>query len=94
MNKILLINRLSPNEYSDAKDKVFFLIGKMNKPSAENKLIDVLNKSEVVKCEDILLKYNGVELYINTQQIPTIVKILVDEEFDIYGIYQLYNPEE
>ncbi|NLJ99596.1 MAG: hypothetical protein GX320_10120 [Tissierellia bacterium] len=94
MNKILLINRLDPQESSDTKDKVFFMIGDMNKPSAENRLIDVLNKSGIIKCEDIILKYNGIELNINIQQIPTIVKILVNEDFDIYGIYQLYNPEE
>ncbi|HHV38956.1 MAG TPA: hypothetical protein GXX70_05635 [Tepidimicrobium sp.] len=94
MNKILLINRLDPQKDSDTKDKVFFMIGDMNKPSAENRLIDVLNRTEIISCEDIVLKYNGVELDIKVQHIPKIVKKLVNEDFDIYGIYQLYNPEE
>lgn len=93
MNKILLINRLNPEEDSHIKNKVFFMIGGMKKPSAENRLIDVINESGVVECEDIVLKYNGVELYISIQEIPTIVKTLVNKNFDIYGIYQLYNPE-
>lgn len=94
MNKILLINRLDLQKDTDTKDKVFFMIGDMNKPSAENRLIDVLNRTGIISCEDIVLKYNGVELDIKVKHIPEIVKKLVNEDFDIYGIYQLYNPEE
>lgn len=94
MNKILLINRLDPRKGSDEKNKIFFMIGDMNKPSIENKLIDVLSRAGIADCEDIVLKYNGIELNIKVQDIPGIVGELVGEGFDIYGIYQLYNPEE
>ncbi|NLV77196.1 MAG: hypothetical protein GX023_09630 [Tissierellia bacterium] len=94
MNKILLINRINPQNYSNTKNKVFFMIGGMNIPTVENRLMDVINDSNMVKPEDMVLKYNGIELNITVQQIPAIVKLLCDESFSIYGIYQLYNPDE
>lgn len=94
MNKILLINRLDPQDYSQAKNKVFFMIGGMNVPSVENRLIDVINDSNIIKPEDMVLKYNGIELKISTQQIPVVAKLLNNDNFSIYGIYQLYNPDK
>ncbi|MCF6459959.1 hypothetical protein [Clostridium sp. Cult3] len=94
MNKILLINRIDPQDYSNTKNKVFIMIGGMNIPAVENRLIDVINDSNIVEPDDMVLKYNGIELNITIQQIPAIVKLLCDESFSIYGIYQLYNPDE
>ena len=93
MNKIMLINRLNPQDYTEEKKKIFFSIGGMNVPSIENKLIDVLNKSGVVQQSDIVLKYNGVELNLTTQQIPNVVKLLCKEDISIYSIYEYYNPD-
>ena len=93
MNKILLINRLNPQDYSEQKNKDFFMIGGMNIPSVENRLIDVINDSSIIGPNDMVLKYNGIELRISTQQIPVVAKLLNDENFSIYGIYQLYNPD-
>lgn len=94
MNKILLINRIDPRDYSHTKSKVFFMIGGMNIPTLENKLIDIINESDIIGPDDMVLKYNGIELNISVQQIPVITKLLVDNNFSIYGIYQLYNPDE
>lgn len=94
MNKILLINRLDSSNNSNIKKKIFFIIGDMNLSSVENKLIDVINHSELVDSDDMLLKYNGIELSIYIQQIPDIVKLLTRENFSIYGIYERYNPDE
>ncbi|QQY79355.1 hypothetical protein EDD65_11419 [Keratinibaculum paraultunense] len=94
MNKILLVNRINPQDYSSTKNKIFFMIGGMNIPEVENRLIDVLKDSNIVEPEDMVLKYNGIELNITIQQIPTIVKLLCDECFSIYGIYPLYNPDK
>lgn len=93
MNKIMLINRLNPQDYTEEKKKIFFSIGGMNVPFIENKLIDVLNKSGIVKQSDIVLKYNGVELNLTTQQIPNVVKLLCKEDISIYSIYEYYNPD-
>jgi hypothetical protein len=89
----MLINRLNPQDYTEEKKKIFFSIGGMNVPSIENKLIDVLNKSGIVQQSDIVLKYNGVELNLTTQQIPNVVKLLCKEDISIYSIYEYYNPD-
>lgn len=93
MNKILLINRLNPQDYTEEKKKIFFSLGGMNLAPVENKLIDILNKSGIVEPNDIVLKYNGVELNITTQQIPSIVRLLCKEGIAIYSIYEYYNPD-
>lgn len=94
MNDILLINRLSALNNSKEKKEIFFVIGGMNNSSIENKLMDVLNHSDLIEPEDMVLKYNGIELNIHIQLIPVIVKLLAQEEFDIYGIYERYNPKK
>lgn len=93
MNKILLINRLDPQDYSERKKKIFFTLGGMNIPSVEGKLIRLLNESGILSVNDILYKYNGVELNISVQQIPTIIKLLANDNISIYSIYEIYNPE-
>lgn len=93
MNKIMLISKLNPQDYTDEKKKIFFSLGGMNIPTIENKIIDILNKSKLVGYNDIVLKYNGIELNITTQQIPNIVKLLCKENISIYSIYQFYNPD-
>ncbi|NMB06879.1 MAG: hypothetical protein GX981_00655 [Tissierellia bacterium] len=94
MNKILLINRINPRDYSNTKEKIFFMIGGMDVPSIENKLIDTINESNMIEPDDMVLKYNGIELNITVQQIPTMVELLTRENFSIYGIYQIYNPDK
>lgn len=93
MNKIMLINRQNPQDYTEAKKQIFFSIGGMNLTLIENKLIDVLHKSGLVEPDDLVLKYNGVELNITTQQIPNVVKLLCKENISIYSIYEYYNPD-
>lgn len=93
MNKIMLINRLNPQDYTETKKKIFFSLGGTNLSSTENKIIDTIQKSGLVRLDDITLKYNGIELCITTQQIPIITRLLCKENISIYGIYQLYNPD-
>lgn len=93
MNKIMLINRLNPQDYTEEKKKIFFSLGGMNIPSVENKIVDIMHKSGLVGLNDLILKYNGIELNITTQKIPSIVKLLCKENISIYSIYQFYNPD-
>lgn len=93
MNKILLINRLNPDDVSEERHRIFFMIGDMKNPDTENKLIDVLHNSNLIEAQDLVLKYNGIELYITIKDIPAIVKLLCDNGFSIYGVYHPYNPE-
>lgn len=93
MNKILLINRLNPQDYTNTKKKIFFTIGGINLPKVENKLIDILHDSGLVGQNDAVYKYNGVELDITVQQIPTIIKLLSSHNFQIYSVFEIYNPD-
>lgn len=94
MNDILLINRLSSRNDSKEKKKIFFVIGDMNSSSIEDKLMDVINDSNLIQAEDMVLKYNGIELNIHIQLIPIIVELLAKEGFSIYGVYERYNPKK
>lgn len=93
MNKILLINRLNPEDVSDEKHRIFFMIGDMKNPEVEERLIGVLNGSKLIEPQDLVLKYNGVELFIEIKHIPVIIKLLCDNNFSIYEVYHPYNPE-
>ncbi len=42
------------------------MIGGMNIPSVENRLIDVIKDSSIIGTDDMVLKYNGIELKIST----------------------------
>ena len=93
MNKILLINRLNPEDQNPEKKKIFFSIGEMDLARVENKIIDILNNSKIVGPSDLVLKYNGIELNITTQEIPEIIKLLSKDDIKIYNVFELYNPE-
>ena len=93
MNEILLINRINSKDYSNDKKKVNFIIGGMNLPSIESRLVDLLNQYEDLSKNDIIYKYNGVELDITTQQIPIILKLLTNNNISIYSIFEVYNPK-
>lgn len=93
MNKIMLINRINQGDHSEEKKKVFFSIGGMNIASIENKIMDALHKAGFIKKDNLVLKYNGIQLKIKTQDIPKVNKLLVEEGIDIYSIFELYDPD-
>ena len=78
---------------TEEKKKIFFSIGGMNITAVENKIIDTLSESKLIKQDDLLLKYNGIELNIDTQTIPKIIKLLSKADIEIYNVFQLYNPD-
>lgn len=92
MNKILLINRIDTNNLEIEDRKIFFLIGDMQKTQLEMKLMDTLDKVDFLSQEEIIYKYNGVEVVMKQQDIPKLLKILVESDFHIYSIYESYNP--
>lgn len=92
MNETLLINRLDPKDKSEDKRRIFFLIDEINLSKIETKTMNSLKKIEGVKLEDIVHKYNGIELNITVQQIPSIVKSLAGDNISIYSIYEIYDP--
>ena len=93
MNSTLLINRLNTNDTSKEKHNIFFMIGEMDNPMIEDRLIDVIQNSKLVDQDEFILKYNGVELIIRIQEIPLVVSLLCKEGFSIYEVYYPYNPD-
>lgn len=94
MNKILLIDRLDPQDTSDEIHEVFFTLGEMNKPEVEEKIIDTIKSSDITYSDEMVLKYNGIGLNLKVKEIPKVTKILTDAGILIYGIYQIYSPYE
>ncbi len=92
MNKTLLINRINPQDFTKNKKNMFFLIGDMNVPAVEDKLVEVLNNSDLLDINDIVYKYNGVELQVDVQKIPKIIKLLSTSDLSIYSVYEIYEP--
>ena len=93
MNKTLLVNRINPQDFTNNKKNIFFLIGDINIPEVDNKLMNILNNTDLLDKGDMVFKYNGVELKILVQKIPEIIKLLVQENISIYSVYQIYSPE-
>ncbi|MDX9916404.1 MAG: hypothetical protein RBT15_00130 [Gudongella sp.] len=92
MNEILLINRVNFKDYSGKKQRVFFLIGGMNLPKVEETLAQILDSSRLVDKEDVVFKYNGVEVSILTQSIPILIKAMSDHNLSLYSVYSPYDP--
>ncbi len=92
MYKTLLVNRVNPQDYTGIKKRIFFLIGDMNNPTIELKLVEVLKRSGYLDLQDVVYKYNGVELNIDVQKIPEVIKHLAKEDISIYSIYEIYTP--
>lgn len=93
LNNTLLINRIDPQDFSNKKKKIFFLIGRLNIGNEKDKIISILNHIDILEKTDIIYKYNGVELYIRVKNIPKIIKILSKNDIDIYSIFENYNPD-
>jgi hypothetical protein len=93
MNKTLLINRINPQDFTKQKKKMFFLIGDMNVPKVEERLVEVLSSSDLLDIDDIIYKYNGVEINMDAQMIPKIIKLLSLADISIYSVYEIYEPE-
>lgn len=93
MNKTLLINRINPQDFTKQEKRIFFLIGEMNVPEIEDRLIKTLNDLDFLDRDDIIYKYNGVELNIDSQTIPKIIKILSEKDLKIYSAYEIYDPK-
>ncbi len=93
MNRPLLISRLDSQDTSNKKRKIFFAIGGINTTEVSDRLIRVLHNCKFIDMNDIVFKYNGVELNITIQQVPVIIKMLCNENISIYEVYQPYNPE-
>lgn len=94
MNKVLLINRIDTKKFRDEEKRMFFLVDESKSQCVQEHLIDILDGTELIPKENIIYKYNGVEILMKEEDIPKIIKILMEANVNIYSIYQLYDPME
>lgn len=93
LNNTLLINRINPENYSNEKKKVFFLLERPNTVVEEDRIIEIISNLPMLEKIDIVHKYNGVELNIKIKDIPKIIKNLSKNDIGIYSVFETYNPE-
>ena len=92
MNKILLINRIDTKNFKTEEKRIFFLVDYEQIKDSQQHLIDTLSRVEPLSKENIIYKYNGVEICMNEKDIPKIIKVLMEANINIYSIYELYDP--
>ncbi len=94
MNKILLINRIDTKNFRKEEKRIFFLVDESQREYVEENLIDIVNKIGFVSKENIIYKYNGVEILMKEENIPKVIKVLMDSNIAVYSVYELYDPME
>lgn len=92
MNKTIMINRLNPELEQEDKKWIFFMLGDIYQYDVDKELVPVLEKTKLVSCENTILKYNGIEVFLKIEDIPTINSALTNSGFKIYSIYEVYDP--
>lgn len=93
MNDILLVNKVNPKDYSSKKQRLFLQIGGIQLPKIEERLQSVLKSSRLVDSNDIIYKYDGIEINILVQSIPIIIRLLSENNISIYSVYGIYDPK-
>lgn len=92
MNKTLLINRIDTKNFQNEEKRIFFLVDTPQAKNLHQHLIDTLSRVEILRKENIIYKYNGVEICMNEKDIPKIIKVLMEADINIYSVYELYDP--
>ncbi len=90
MNTTVLINKLDLKDEADHKRKMFFMIG--NLPAVEGRVMDLMKRCPFVDETSVVYKYNGVDVSLGTDEIPTLVRTFTEAGIDLYNIYEEYEP--
>lgn len=91
MNDVLLINRIVPGQSPNHQRKMTFILGDMHNIELAERVIDILQESEYVIGNNIIVKYNGVEVLVEESAIPKVVRLFMDNDIDVYGVYHMYS---
>ena len=90
MFKTLLINQLNTADKNDIR-KIFFLLGNMD--DIRNDLLEVFNKKDSKYYGKITFRYNGISIIMSTNEIPDVIRKLIEMNIDIYSVYEAYEPK-
>ena len=91
MNNVLLINRIIPTIDDDRICNVTFVIADMHLQEVHDKIIKVIGSSEYMYFNNTEISYNGFTTKQKAKIIPEIMKLLVENNLRVYGVYDLYS---
>ena len=91
MNNVLLINRIIPTIDDDRICNVTFVIADMHLQEVHDKIIKVICSSEYMDFNNPEISYNGFTTKQKAKIIPEIMKLLVENNLRVYGVYDLYS---
>ena len=90
MNDVLLINRIIPGETSGKARAMTFILGDMHDIQFADKVADLIRETGFALHENIIMKYNGVEIHLLERDIPAMIRVFISNDVDVYGVYHLY----
>ena len=91
MNDVLLINRIIPGGTPEKARNMTFILGDMHDIQFADKVADLIQETGFSFDENVILKYNGVEIRMLEQDIPEMIRIFNQKGIDVYGVYHLYS---
>lgn len=91
MFRTMLIRRFNTNDMHEERE-IFFLIGNMN--DVRENLLDYFSDANSEYHNNVTYKYNGISVKLEVQNVPKVIRTLVELDADIFGVYELYDPYE
>lgn len=91
MNDVLLINRIIPGQTPNKQRRMTFVLGDMHDMERAEKVIDLLQASQFAIGNNLIVKYNGVEMLMEEENIPAVLRLFMDNDVDVYGVYHMYS---
>lgn len=90
MNDVLLIYRNIPGETPEKVRDMTFILGDMHDIQFADKVADLIRDTGFALDENVILKYNGVEIRMLERDVPEMIRVFISNDVDVYGVYHLY----
>lgn len=91
MNEIILVESIDLRSENNPTYEMFFMLGDMPDRDTNLKIIDVIDGCKCLSKQDILFVKDGFVVKINRDDIPKLIKRLVDNDILVYSVYRSYN---
>lgn len=91
MNNVLLINKCNPEERHNETLSLTVVIGEMHKQATCDRVVEALEKLGFIDISKLILKYNGIVVDINVDDIPKLLLSLLNNDLKVYSVYELYE---
>lgn len=91
MEDVILIKKIDGYKDKDEILPITFNIGNVKDKEHFDKIYETLKEKGILKKDKILLGQNGITVYIKKSDITESVKILLNLDLEIYGIFSIYR---